>query len=342
MDIYLDKNIIENLDLNNYDIATYVALRNIYVSAKEEFYISVKMLAYELFGCNIPRSATEHIKESIFHLADIGLFDIVFALSSNEFIINGKNLYFDTYDYETGKGSYFTVISSEEVRKIMTLSSKKDKFALLRFFINVIGTFNHRVGIYKDIYFERINFVGFMSQDYIGSLLGINRGVVDDYFKLLEKEKMLYVYRHNKVQRQDDGKIKVLVNHYGRYKDKEDIKEFAIQYEDIVLHINPSERANDKRSLMAKYNFIVSNPEKNISKYSEEELIDIYEYVSARNERQKALNLDDIKDLSVLEMCMSNDIVSGNSSADIVVWGEPDAMDKSNPVDEILEMFNSN
>lgn len=56
MDIFLNKKIIENLDLNNYDIATYVALRSIYNSCREEFYISSKMLAYELFGCDIPRS----------------------------------------------------------------------------------------------------------------------------------------------------------------------------------------------------------------------------------------------------------------------------------------------
>lgn len=49
MDIFLNKNIIENLDLNNYDIATYVALRSIYNPCREEFYISSKMLAYELF-----------------------------------------------------------------------------------------------------------------------------------------------------------------------------------------------------------------------------------------------------------------------------------------------------
>ena len=36
MDIYLNKEIIENLDLTNYDIAVYVALRSIYVSNKEE------------------------------------------------------------------------------------------------------------------------------------------------------------------------------------------------------------------------------------------------------------------------------------------------------------------
>lgn len=56
MDIFLNKKIIENLDLNNYDIATYVALKSLYFSENEEFYISARMLAYELFGCDIPES----------------------------------------------------------------------------------------------------------------------------------------------------------------------------------------------------------------------------------------------------------------------------------------------
>lgn len=67
------------------------------------------------------------------------------------------------------------------------------------------------------------------------------------------------------------------------------------------------EQSNQKRSLMAKYNYIVSDPEKNLSKYSRDELIEIYEYVTARNERQKVLNLDDIKDLSVLESIVCDD-----------------------------------
>ena len=68
------------------------------------------------------------------------------------------------------------------------------------------------------------------------------------------------------------------------------------------------EQSNQKRSLMAKYNHIVSNPDKNLGKYSRDELIDIYNYVSDRNKRQKSLNLDDIKDLSVLEHVLYNDV----------------------------------
>lgn len=59
---------------------------------------------------------------------------------------------------------------------------------------------------------------------------------------------------------------------------------------------------------MAKYNHIVSDPEKNLSKYSRDELIEIYEYVAARNERQKALNLDDIKDLSIFERVVCGEV----------------------------------
>lgn len=311
MDIYLDKDVIENLDLNNYDIATYVALRNLYFSENEEFYISARMIAYKLYGCDIPERALKHIKESISHLADINLFDIISILnsSSGEYIIKDKQLYLQTYDFETGKGSYFTVISTDEVRQIMLLSIKKDKFALLRFFINVIGTFNRIQGVY-DGFGAIQNFVGYMSQDYIGSLSGINRGIVADYFSIFEDEKLLYVYRHNKAVRDGDGRLKSISNHYGRYKDKDDIKQFALQYEKTIFGVS-MEQSNQKRSLMAKYNHIVSNPDKNLGKYSRDEVIDIYEYVSGRNERQRKLNLDDIKDLSVLERVVFSEVDDG-------------------------------
>ena len=312
MDIYLNKDVIENLNLNNYDIATYVALRSLYFSENEEFYISTRMLVYKLYGCNIPERALKHIKESISHLADFGLFDIISILngSSGEYIIKDKQLYLQTYDFETGKGSYFSVISTDEVRQIMLLPIKKDKFALLRFFINVIGTFNRSQGVY-DGFGAIQNFVGYMSQDYIGDLSGINRGVVADYFKILEDEKLLYVYRHDKATNNMEGKLKSISNHYGRYRDKEDIKQFALQYEKTVFGVN-MEQSNQKRSLMAKYNHIVSDPEKNLGKYSRDELVDIYEYVSDRNKRQKELNLDDIKDLSVFDSVVCGDRNGGD------------------------------
>lgn len=72
------------------------------------------------------------------------------------------------------------------------------------------------------------------------------------------------------------------------------------------------EQSNQKRSLMAKYNHIVSDPEKNLGKYSRDELVDIYEYVSDRNKRQKELNLDDIKDLSVFDGVVSGDEKGGD------------------------------
>lgn len=68
------------------------------------------------------------------------------------------------------------------------------------------------------------------------------------------------------------------------------------------------EQSNQKRSLMAKYNHIVSNPDKNLGKYNRDELIDIYEYVSDRNERQRELNLDDVKDLSIFERVVCGEV----------------------------------
>ena len=297
MDIFLNKDIVENLDLSNYDIATYVAIRSIYHSAKKEFYISTEMLAYELHGRDIPERAIGQIKASIVHLAEFGLYDIVkiFNKQIGSYVLKDKSLYFDTNE----EGVYFTIISSDEVRKIMTLDSKKNKAALLRFFINVVGTFNRKHKINTDTG-TRTNFVGYVSQSYISTLSDINDGVAADYFKILEDAKVLYVYRHNQAIKNNDGKLKSITNHYGRFEDRAYIEQFAWEYEENILGSN-TKKANTKRALMAKYNFIVSDPEKNISRYTDDELVQIYKYVVSRNEKQQEIGLTDIRDLSVLE-----------------------------------------
>lgn len=301
MKIILDKNVIGDLSLNNYDIATYVALKSIYNQNKPQFYISVRMLCYELFGSKIPRSALVHVRDSIHHLADYHLFDIVTTLTQDEFIIKNDKLYFDLYQKNKKQGAYFTIITLEEVQKIMSLNITSAKYPVLRFFINVIGTFDRGYGVYEDMD-AKTNFVGYMTQQYIGSLSNINVGVVEDYFKILEDAHLLYVYRHGKA-RYVDGRLKGLANNYGRYQDKEDIVQFALAYEKSI-GVNPakqSSNANHKRAIMAKYKYILSDPNKYLQKYSEQELIAIYQYISKRNQQQKDIEKSDIKDLTVLE-----------------------------------------
>lgn len=299
MDIFLEKRVIENLTLTNYDIATYVALRNIYIPAKKEFFVTVDMIAYELFGINFPRRGTEHIKQSIFRLAEYGLLYVIKSLSKNAFIINGENLYFETYNAETKKGSFFIVVDSDEVKQIMSLNIGKTKYPLLRFFVNVIGTFSQISGVYEGIS-AKDSFVGYASQDSIGEKCNIDKGTVGDYFKILEQEKMLYVYRHDKISHKG-GKIKVLTNHYGRYVDRKDIIQFALQYENHICPVRAADNANYNRSLMMKYRYIISDPKKYFTKYSQNEVLDIYKYISERNQRNQKLGLNDIKDLSIFE-----------------------------------------
>lgn len=90
---------------------------------------------------------------------------------------------------------------------------------------------------------------------------------------------------------------------YGRYKDKEDIIQFALAYEKSigVKSAKQNSNANHKRAIMAKYKYIISDPKKYLQKYSEKELIEIYQYVSKRNRQQEDIEKGDIKDLTVLE-----------------------------------------
>lgn len=194
--LFLNNKIIRNLKLDNYEVAVYVALRSLYDSQLDSQVVTFNTIAYMLYGNkNYTKYTVNHIKNAFISLESLGLIKKIDAFSTTEFIVDMSNLHFEQ---NTGKGIFYTVITLEEVRRIMNIDTKKDNFAILRYFIILIssichdkGTYDHSVGCE-----EHTDFVGFMTLDTLANWCGTTKARIVEYNSILEKEKIIYVYRH--------------------------------------------------------------------------------------------------------------------------------------------------
>ena len=288
MNIYLSNTVISDLQFNDYEIATYVALKSIYTSNRDTQFVSYNMITYELFNGKCTNTASTYIKDAFNSLVDKGLVTIVEKLSTTEFVLDLSKLYFE---YSNGSNEYYTVIRLDEVHSIMNIDNKMDKFKLLRYFITCLRTICRTQGIYVDQSTKQ-NFVGFMTQEYLCEQIGIcyksNFKLIQQYNDVLEEYQLLYIYRHTEMKRdKKTGQIKSFTNHYGRYEDKDDIEIFALNYEKtcgIQEEIVQSDKSNQRRKLSSQYNNLCYDFDRYVDAYSDKELIEIYKYIHFKND----------------------------------------------------------
>lgn len=287
MNIYLSNTVISDLQFNDYEIATYVALKSIYTSNRDTQFVSYNMITYELFNGKCTNTASTYIKDAFNSLVDKGLVTIVEKLSTTEFVLDLSKLYFE---YSNGSNEYYTVIRLDEVHSIMNIANKMDKFKLLRYFITCLRTICRTQGIYVDQSAKQ-NFVGFMTQEYLCEQIGIcyksNFKLIQQYNDILEEYQLLYIYRHTEMKRnKKNGQIKSFANHYGRYEDKDDIEIFALNYEKTCgaqEEIVQSDKSNQRRKLSSQYNNLCYDFDRYVDTYSDKELIEIYKYIHFKN-----------------------------------------------------------
>lgn len=301
MNIYLNNEIINDTSLSDTEICVYVAFRSIYLSNREQQYVSYNMIAYELYGnSNYKRAAIENIKSAFNTLVEKNYVNIIDKISTTEFIIGMKKIYLNMEKENT----YYTVVYDNEIHTIMNIETKADKFKILRYFIICMRTICRTHGVYVDFDCKQ-NFVGFMSQEYLCNQIGVNyetnAKLIRQYNTILEENHLLYIHRHTEmIRNKETGQIKSFVNHYGRYADRDDIDTYANNYEKacgVTEEIVQSESSNKKRSLSAKYNNLCSDFGRYSKQYSSEELVDIYKQVHSNNEAIEQL----IDELNVKE-----------------------------------------
>lgn len=287
--LFLNNAVTRDINLNDYEIAVYVALRSLYDSQKEMQYITYNSVAFELYNnLQISRRCMNHIKAALNSLIEKGIIKKIDSYSTNEFIIDMSNLRFEQ---NTEKGIFYTVITLEEVHRIMNIDTKKDNFAILRYFIILISSICHDKGTYNHSsgYEAHNDFVGFMTLDTLADWCRTTKARIIEYNSILEAEKIIYTYRHKQNKKdKETGQIMSFSNHYGRYEDKQWIIQFANEYvatynlketETLVK----AEKSKVNKRYAAIYNLLVKDFDKYIGNFSDVDLVGTYKYIHSKN-----------------------------------------------------------
>lgn len=358
MDVFLDSKIVTNNELSSNAIAAYTALRMIQNLSTNKYYVNIKLLAFKLTDDIIlSRKYMDRLSDGSNELITKKYIMVVANNADKDYILDIGNLIIDNHS-DCNNKAFFVVITLEEIHKVINLDSRLDKFSALRYFMCMISTINYNASYYDVMGNTYNNFVGFMTNDYIGSLCGVTSYTTyDKYNHLLEENELIYIFRHSVMVRDEKGQLKNLPNHYGRYKDKELIIDYSVNRENFELGEDAiDKRANESRSLMQKYYCMV----KYGTEYSEKETKRIHRYVHYRNQQnekkyeqavEKGYSGDEFLDKIVPEdvfykyeyLFEKDSSVSGNGSIRSIVsdndnWGEPNFMEYDFSVEEILDM----
>lgn len=285
-DVYLKKSVLANKEYDSNAIGTYVALRMMYMQNKPIRYVSINELCYELYGnTSYTRYSREKIVAGLQQLIDANLVLKTKEISTTEFVLDLSNL---SIDSSKGTTDYFVVITTDEIHAIMNYTERVDKFAMLRFFAQVIGSISYITTI-KDARGEHgdvHNFVGFMVQSYLAEVSYISESSAITYMQILEELHLLYVYRHTELKwDSESNQISSFVNKYGRYKNRDLIKYFAENYEsftniETVKKMQKKKDTNYRRSIMQKYRCFCNG-----TMYDEETIKEMRSYVQLKNEQ---------------------------------------------------------
>ena len=180
----------------------------------------------------------------------------------------------------------------------------------MRYYIFVIGTINWNITVYLSNGEYKNGIVGNFTIDYLAEKVGISKRSVIEYNKILEKEKLLYVYRQKDFVIDDDNNIKSLSNIYGRYCDMEYIEAFANNQkkhkQSYRYTKNNHEIANNKRRLAQMYQQLLKERGE---KYTEKDIVEIYNYVIEENQKYERMYeqnkcedyLDKIRDTDIFD-----------------------------------------
>lgn len=288
MKIKLKKDIIENKNLDNEAILSYVGIVSSRIYGIEEILTNKDMINFYLTKNHIaPRRFEEGIKKGIKQLLDTKTIICKDKIGSNYFL-DKDNIILNDNDK-------FIFVDLNDINKIMN-SQVQSKSNILRLYLCMLGTFIGKNQI-KDIRNsdKYNNILGMMSQDYLANLAHISKSSVVEYIKELEKLEVIHVSRCSFKFKDKSGKIKKHNNIYGRYTDKELIDEFAdIRYKmyDDLHKVQDANNINNARSLTQKYNCMINGIE-----YDEKTVAAIYKYISGYNEK----NPKKAKDMSIFE-----------------------------------------
>ena len=306
-DIYIVKRILEDKRLSDRAFCIWAALQP-FSHNKMDLLFSIDYIGYLLYGKMPSRKESMKVQDGFDELVSSGFIKINQKIGKNEFLCDVTGLYFE-------RGSeYFVVITSDELNTIMNLDTKTDKFQLFRYFVSLVGCFNHSSKLEE----EYKGKVCGIALNNVNSL--INKRTAIRYNELLEQNHIIYVFRFEDIllSKTFDNEITRIPNAYSRYKDKDNCIKFAIHYQNNYGWNNLKERktsdianANKSRGLAQKYTALCRG-----KAYDLKTIKEIYEWAINWNKKQKTLYDEEIskgntpelleKDLSIFDEYIKN------------------------------------
>lgn len=284
MQLWLSENIYKSDKVSIYGIATYCAIKTLLPNEEvKDICVTNELLAYKLTkSLNCSRGFYSNLQTGYIELLSNGFI--------KQILSKGKYSVIDCSDlFITEDNEYFTIITYNELLKIFE-QKNTNTFLLLKYFIYLIGTISSTIDVYIDAVQHKCRVVGNLTIEYISKLSGISERSIIEYNKILEELGLIYIYRQNDyLINKDNGEIKRFSNVYGRLEDKDYIDTYAVnqqKYKESYRYVeNNIKKANEKRRLAQMYNQICKN---NDSKYSEEDIKQVYIYVMQENHKYEA------------------------------------------------------
>ncbi len=358
--VFLLNSILSDKTISDNGILVYCYLRAIQRTDVNWYYISVNAMDY--YFKQTYDIETRDKKKYVDGLNDLEQHGLIRKISGKkyEFEYDLQPLYFDPSKTNKENEMWFSVVYSDELSSIMQIDdaiTKADekmsvsKAKLLRYFVNVVSTFmNGREWSYElpdGTITDGV--IGFSSIEILADKSNISKDTVVTYNAMLEKAKLLYVFRAKDLIVNFDRTVTGITNTYGRYRYKDYVlqkgKEHKAEYgfdssKEVIKH--KTKNTQHRKSMGAKYYNLVERGKE----YDEQTIIDIYIYAYEYNNAhaEDDYYADKLKDLEFFEQypfitedCLKDRKKSKRKRSDEFIWGEPDPMEDYG-IEEILDM----
>ena len=357
--VFLLNNVISDKTISDNGILVYCYLRAIQRADMNYYPISVDIMDY--FFRHTFDIETRDKKKYVDGLNDLEEHGLIHKINEKKynFEYDLEPIYFDPTKTNKENKLWFTVIYTDELTAIMQIDDKKSnvsKAKLIRYFVNVVSTFRHG----KEWTFLLSNgdktdgVIGFSSIEVLSNISNISKDTVLAYNKILEENKILYIYRANDLLL-IDNEISGITNTYGRYKYKKFIIGEGKEHKNEYGHCKMVEsikhktaKTTKRKSLGAKYFNLVSGNKM----YDEETIIEIYRYAVEFNKRHENDGYceNDLKDIFffdkfpfITEDCLKDKDKAKRpfpieKKSDDDIWGEADSLENDFDIEEIVDM----
>ena len=158
MDVFLDSKIISDKELSSNAVVAYTALRMIQNLNTNKYYVNIKLLAFQLTDdITLSRKYVERLSDGLNELIVNKYIEVITNKADKDYILDISNLIIDNNSDGSKDKTFFVVIDSDEIHKIMNLDSRLDKFSVLRYFMCMLSTVNYSATYYDVMGKEYIN-----------------------------------------------------------------------------------------------------------------------------------------------------------------------------------------